>query len=276
MQSKKLTQSAIRSDFFKRRDSIVPDLAPGVGSLIANLSTDDLDFDDVVAELELHPVMVARLIGLANSAWSAPSIPIIDAERACIHLGLNVVKSSMIAYALSATFNYTRSKAFDPMRFWSCALLAGHAAAKLSLSEGIDHSLARSSAMLRHLGLLWLLHEEPDQTDNALKAYREGQVELSEALRAFVGIDHISATRILFESWDLPESLTSTCVEPASNRMGVIATTSAWIATAVYSEQSEFDTAQCSTFVPETILEAFASTLSQRDNIMRLAQNLVH
>ena len=264
----------VASVFAGGQRPIVPNLSPNVGALMGVMTADDVEFDEVVRQIELHPVILARLIGLANSAWAAPGQPIDDPERACIHLGLSVVKSASIAYALANTFKTTLSESFDPVRFWACALLAGETATRLSVnSESVDSS-ARTPAMLRQLGLLWLVHDAPDRTELALKRQQDFKLGLNESLRAYVGIDHLEATRILFEAWELPESTLHACTIPSQTPDAAFYSAGAKIASAAYDNCSEFEASLCPDVASEILADAFSHAMRHRERTMILAQNL--
>lgn len=193
------------------RKPVVPDISPGVARLFSLLSQNDVGVAEVAEELKLYPVVVARLIGLANSAWSSPATPVLSLNDACARLGLSVVKSTAIAYAVSAPFNIMRCPTFDATRFWCGSLLASEAARVLADLRGINAAIASTAGMLRNIGLLWLADIQAEQTAAALMATDDEGAELGELLRQSTGMSHVEATVHLMGAWGFSQELQGAC-----------------------------------------------------------------
>jgi HD-like signal output (HDOD) protein len=72
----------------------VPVLPPGATYLMQALNDDNLGFREIAAAVEKMPSIAARILALANSAWSAPARPILALDEACGRLGIKVVQRS--------------------------------------------------------------------------------------------------------------------------------------------------------------------------------------
>ena len=213
----------------------LPTLSPGGPELISTLSNDDLNLAQIAEALELHPVISVRLIGLANSAWSAPDRTIVDLQTACVRLGLDVVRSSTIAYALAAPFSLPKCQNFDARRFWTCTLLAAEAAGRLSTPHQLDNSIARTAGMLRNLGLIWLVDLAPEQTNRAFSAIADEEFsDLSSALTEHVGISHLQASKSLLTNWELPKELLAACEDEVKIPLASVSAQAARVASSVY------------------------------------------
>ena len=189
---------------------VVPDLAPGATDFLAAIADSAKSVDEVVGLLEPHPVVALRLVGLANSVWSSPVSRIDSLSLACARLGLGVVRSAAIAYAVAAPFQARRCPSFDAERFWCCTLLTSEAAELLS--RPAQAGIARTAGMARNLGLLWLASAVPEQTDAALHAAARTGTPLAPHLQQMVGISHHEATAMLMDAWHL-RALISTAHE---------------------------------------------------------------
>ncbi|RMG33211.1 MAG: HDOD domain-containing protein [Gammaproteobacteria bacterium] len=220
-----------RSELPPEMGQRVPVLADGAGYLLQLLSDDDIAFDVLVAEIERFPPIVARLLALANSAWSAPVAPVTSLVTACSRLGLKAVRSAALALAVADPFDPTVCPAFDPRRYWSSALLTAEAAGLLA--EGAvqtDAQSARAAGLLRNIGLLWLADSMPGPTGRALeRAAEEPGAVLEVLLRESCGLDQLEAGRILAAYWDLP----SVFVDAAYLDRSVVATARAGLPLAV-------------------------------------------
>lgn len=221
-------------------DPTVPDLSPGVTSLLASLASADCDIGDIAKELELHPVIGARMIALANSAWSAPDGTIVDLTSACVRLGMSVVKSSAIAYAVAAPFDPLRCQGFDSVRFWTCALLGAETSAQIAGYRNLDESIARTGGLLRNLGLVWLADAMPQQTSEALNLLaNDPQLSTADALTGCVGVSHLQATYELMAAWGMPEQLLCLYGEADGNDISQVCSLSSRVVNLAYSDAEQ-------------------------------------
>lgn len=211
--TKIMSEHAIHSDKRHVRKPLgtdrVPVLPPGVTFLMQVLQDDDLDYRAVASAIENVPSIAARLLALANSAWSSPISPIMSLEAACGRLGLRVVRTASIALAVSQPFNPARCPPFDGSTFWSSALLNAEAASALSEQVIRDQlPVARTAGLLSNLGLVWLAESLPTQTGAALKqAAGTPFGGLNDVLADHCGIGYDQAGALLAEAWNLPQAL---------------------------------------------------------------------
>jgi len=189
----------------------IPVLPPGAPHLLKSLTDDSISFIDLAGIIERYPTIAARLISLANSAWSSPVSEITTLENACSRLGFDVVRSASIALAVSAPFNTSRCPEFKARFFWCSGLLAADGASWLtqfSKSIHIEPATARAAGLIHNLGLLLLADQLPTEVDQAIKlVQKEEAMQLGQALLYIMGFDHCDAGRQLGLAWELPESL---------------------------------------------------------------------
>jgi HD-like signal output (HDOD) protein len=184
-------------------------LPAGVPFLIRALNNDQLSFAEIARAIEHVPSVAARLLALANSAWSAPVRPIVSIEAACSRLGMRVVRTTSVALAISQPFNPARCPPFDWTVFWSSALLNAEASAWVARhARRSEMASARTAGLLSNLGLLWLAESLPSQTGSALEISREDRSRsLNQHLQAACGIGYDEAGRQLAVAWRLPPIL---------------------------------------------------------------------
>lgn len=186
----------------------IPNVSPTASRLLSALMNDEVPLAELERQIEQYPVVAARLIAVANSAWSAPQDEILSVQRACARLGLNVVRSVAIAFTISSPFDPTKSAMFDLTRFWCSGMLMADAAAALSRSFQIDPQVARTGGLIRHLGLLWLADQAPSLVDSALDAAEtDAAASLNELLIASCHIGYLEASSVLFRAWNMPATL---------------------------------------------------------------------
>ncbi len=190
----------------------LPTLPAGTLHLLNSLTNENIDYIELASIIEKFPNIAAKLISLANSAWSSPASPITSLESTCSRLGLGVVRSTSIALAVAAPFNPVSCISFDPEYFWCSALMTADAASRLALvvssSNGLAPSTARAAGLLHNLGLLWLVDRLPTEVEQALTMVKNNQAEtLQQALIHVLGFDQMQAGGYLGARWELPEPL---------------------------------------------------------------------
>ncbi len=197
-------------DYFDQYDlSQLPVLPSGVSGLLRSLSDETIGYRELSAELELFPSISARLIALANSAWSAPVEPITSLERTCGRLGLQIVRSVSIAIAVSAPFDAGRCPTFDSVRYWSNTLGVADIASLLAVDAmadaEVDLGTVRTAALLHDLGLLFLAHHHPQPMDESFHQYASDDTgSLNAIVKTQVGLSPSQAGAMLASHWNLP------------------------------------------------------------------------
>ncbi|MCP4996368.1 MAG: HDOD domain-containing protein, partial [Gammaproteobacteria bacterium] len=139
-------------------ESRLPVLPAGIPYLLTVLTDEEIAINELARILERFPTIVARLIALANSAWSSPASDVTSLEMACARLGFNIIRSVSIALAIAQPFDPNRCQAFDAERYWCSALLTADAATWLSPLSQVAYApepeTARVGGLLHNLGLL--------------------------------------------------------------------------------------------------------------------------
>jgi HD-like signal output (HDOD) protein len=199
---------------FKGQIRIAP-LAMNIHVLMQALSDEELTPRQLASVLHHYPVITARLIALANSAWVSPAMPITNIEAACVRLGNFVIKGVSIAIAVASSFNTARCPSFDTIRFWVTSILvaegAGLLAAKLPNRQDYPTDIeftAQTGGILHNLGLLWLADNMATETASALKLVTENPlITINDALTQCIGIDYCQAGAWISKRWHIPEDL---------------------------------------------------------------------
>ena len=157
----------------------------------------------------MSPSIAARLVAIANSAWSNPVAPVTSIAEACNRLGLNVVRTTTIALAIGQSFDHKRCPSFDAEKFWCTSIIGSNLASELAPTVGVEPNIARTGALLHNIGLLWLADIMPSETDESL-AVAGGSPEhtVDKRLKNNTGSDRQEASLYLYDAWQLPDALT--------------------------------------------------------------------
>jgi len=193
-------------------NSPLPVLSKKNLDLLRSLSGQEKGIEDISRIIEHYPSIVARLIYLANSAWSAPSAPISNTLDACTRLGVNTVKSVSIGLVVSSPFNPSQCPSFDILRYWASALLMVEAVDQLipclKESKGLDSAAVRTAALLSNLGVLCMADRLPYQAQAAFEMVESGVFStLLDAQKKCSGTDYCEVGGCIAETWGLPSPL---------------------------------------------------------------------
>ena len=190
----------------------LPVLPSGAANLLRSLTDENIGFAELAQVLERFPSIAARLISLANSSWSSPVSPILSLDSACARLGFGVVRSVSIALAVAAPFNPNKCPGFDAENFWCNALLAADAAswlaAELPSDSGVEVMGSRAAGLLHNLGLLWLVDQFPDESNEVFALVQDNpESSLNHYFIQQIGLDYCEAGGMLGTAWQLPEQI---------------------------------------------------------------------
>ncbi|MEN8167626.1 MAG: HDOD domain-containing protein [Pseudomonadota bacterium] len=207
-----LVENLNHSPLDRIKTNQLPALPSDVTYLVESMLDDSIDFRQLAQVIERFPSIAARLIALANSAWSAPVNPINSLDMACARLGFGVVRSTCIALAVASSFDSTRCPAFNPETFWCHALLLADASTWLAQAAPMQirpsSQITRTAGLLHKLGLLWLADQLPDETHQAIvKKQNDPNTTLKQALQGLIGIDYLDVGAVLAKAWKMPEPL---------------------------------------------------------------------
>lgn len=173
----------------------------------------EIELSELAAIIEQDPALLARIIGVANSAYFAYPEPITTAEEAIIQvLGLDTTKSLTLSIILSGPFDATRCRGFQLQQFWLesifTATLAQGLVPLLSGEDSVRPGEAYLAGLLHRIGLLAMVHLFPERVSEVIEAC---QLSCDPAARqgmeqGQLHIDHAEAGGWLARKWHLPET----------------------------------------------------------------------
>lgn len=192
----------------------LPPLPATAQEILTCFGDEFMDADKVTAVVESDPGICAKLLGLANSAYFGLSEPVNSiAEAISRVLGVDTVRSLVLAMAIQQSFNSKRCPGFETERFWTQSLLTAECCKKIAMSDSEANDdvrdLAYSTGLCHNLGLMALAHLEPKRTSQVLIAHREmAQPDsLAAMFVAEFGTDHRIMTAELARNWSLPSAM---------------------------------------------------------------------
>ena len=185
----------------------LPPLPEESGRILTALNDPDIELGKLVDLLLTSPILVGRLLGLANSAYFGYPGTVTNLKVAIINvLGLKLVKSLSLSILLGTALDSSRCVHFESERFWRHSLLTAVSAQKLALllkQSSLDPSLAYTAGILLHIGLLAAVHVYPEEMDQLLLE-NNNESTLDALMIQYHTIDQYQIGGYLLERWQLP------------------------------------------------------------------------
>ena len=174
--------------------------------------TADINADpkELVSIIEHDPVLIMRMLKLANSPYFRLSQKITSVNHAMVIIGFNTVKNMALSIAAIGILRLKTVAGFDLEAFLlhslSTATIAKLFAKNMRVppKESFDYFL---SGLLHDFGKIVFAHFKPLDFQQALRVAQEKGIPLHEAETAIFNIDHAQIGSILGEKWNLPSNL---------------------------------------------------------------------
>lgn len=192
----------------------LPPLPATAQEILTCFGDEFIDADRVAQVVEGDPGICAKLLGLSNSAYFGLAEPVHTIRDAIsLVLGVDTVRSLVLAMAIQQSFDNSNCPSFDVERFWRQSLLAAECCKRLvaidDAASGSDRDLAYSAGLCHNLGLMALTHMEPVRTDRVLAGRcSDGKLEsLTTRFLDEFNTDHKIMSAELARAWSLPAQL---------------------------------------------------------------------
>ncbi|MES2149060.1 MAG: HDOD domain-containing protein [Pseudomonadota bacterium] len=204
-----------------------------VEQLISSFNDPDVSVDAIARTLSTDPVLSAKLLRLANSAYYHVSRSIGTVDDAVRMLGFVTVRTLVISSGLVSGFKTVPG--LDLKRFWRYSLHAAVAAKWIARKSGENSDLAFTIGMMHAIGQLVIHAGKPEQAQALDKiAGPYDPRRFSEEMVAF-GYDFSEVGAELALRWKFPDVFPETIrdfPEPMRqsplNRMAVVVHLAVW------------------------------------------------
>lgn len=269
----------------------LPPLPATAQEILTCFGDEFIDANKVSEVIEGDPGICAKLLGVANSAYFGLLEPVNGIREAVSRvLGVDTVRSLVLAMAIQRIFKSRNCPAFDATRFWMQSLLTAECCKKLAKADSLvadaASDLAYSAGLCHNIGLLALAHLEPDRTNAALRAQRMNPKpgRLGELLIAEFNSDHKMMTLELSRLWSLPEPMVAAYHLRAypdlasDDRFGfIIAAGAAVVGNTEADEDQQTDLgpwANALSLAPNNLQSMAVFGDRQKDRVLSLASNM--
>lgn len=187
----------------------VPQALPAVpevaARLIASFDDEDIDLGSIAADIDHDPVLVARVLQRANSAFFRLLRPVATVREALHVLGLNKLRALVISTVLNDSFHTVAALNLD--QYWSESLAAGELARYVAAPLSMDESLAFTAGLLHGIGELVMYAGMPEVMMRLDREVGLLDDTRAEAEYANLGFSHAETGAELARRWRFPRRL---------------------------------------------------------------------
>ena len=175
--------------------------------ILNTVQRDDASLHDLARIISADPALTAKLLRVANSSiYSLPN-QVSSIERALTVLGMNVIKSIALSFAIAGELRGSEKGGFDFDYFWRCSVTSAVAAELLTtLLQRKDEDVF-VTALLHDIGVLVLYLCKGEEYGRLLKERVTTELPLVKLERQTFGYDHQLVGSILISAWGLPASI---------------------------------------------------------------------
>ncbi len=181
---------------------------PAVSQRILELMADENASNREISKLvENDQSLALKIMKMANSAFFGSLTKITSLEQAMIKLGMNEVRSIVLAVSVYDFFSNSDSGVFNRKRFWKHGIVCSHAAKYLGNYFRTGNDTLFISGLVHDMGKAVLdeyFHDEFLSIINYLELKR---CTFSEAEKAVIGTTHSQIAARLLTQWKFPENI---------------------------------------------------------------------
>jgi HD-like signal output (HDOD) protein len=182
---------------------------PIVSQKILQLMADEnVSYRDIVKLVENDQSLALKIMKIANSAFFGSLTKISSLEHAMVKLGMNEVRSIVLAVSVYDFFSNTDSGSFDRERFWKHGIICSQTAKYLGSHYriGNDDTLFLSG-LVHDMGKAVLDEYFHDEFLNIINYLEMKKSTFSEAEKAILGTTHYQIAAKLLSQWKFPKKI---------------------------------------------------------------------
>ncbi len=154
--------------------------------------------------------LTAKLLHIANWSFFTSGTPICSLEVAIEHLGIDLLRSMVLASSVFRVFDESELTSFAIQNLYSDSISTSKFADRISQSLGAnpdESNDARMAALLQDIGRLLLIVSRKAEYQVVYEEHLETGLPLEELETKMFGVNHADAGRALLTLWGIPDSV---------------------------------------------------------------------
>ncbi len=191
----------------------LPTVPKVVQQLIQSFEREDVSVDEIAEQITSDPVISAKTLRLANSAYFHMSRQISTVPDSLRMLGFVMVRNLVLGLGVVGAFKHV--KGLDLAQFWRHSLNTACAARWLAHATDRNSDLAFTVGLMQGLGHLVMHAVLKDKLAPLNKQCHPLAPERADAEQAALGYHHGEVAAELARRWKFPEAMAQTLAEVA-------------------------------------------------------------
>lgn len=173
--------------------------------LLELLRKPDLKIKELANAVALDPVISARVLKMANSAFYEQQREINTLDRAIIVIGENVLKNLAMEYSLRSSH---KTYGLLERRLWEhsigCAVASRMIADRLT---DLDKNEAYLAGLQHHIGKILMINRDKNLYKEVVQIVEAGKGELRDVERGLFAYSHEMVGAALLDYWNYPKTI---------------------------------------------------------------------
>jgi putative nucleotidyltransferase with HDIG domain len=192
----------------------MPSLPTTVGKVIQLAHDINSSAKDILAVIQMDPVLAAKVLKLIHSAFYGMSDKV-TLKQAVVLLGINTIKNLALSSAIVGQMGKStvKIKTFDPHRYWQHCLATGIASRIICKKLHTDPQEVDEffvAGLVHDIGKLVLALGIPMIYAKTLHYAKTNSLNGVESELKIIGMDHAEVGCLLARKWSLSEELVDT------------------------------------------------------------------
>ena len=201
-------------DKLLKQPQALPSAPKVVRQLIETFDQEDVDAMRVASLIEDDPVLTARVLKTANSAFFGLTRNVANAREAINVLGLIKVRALVIAASLGEGFHTVGGVNLN--QFWRYSLNTANLSRYIALPIRIDENTAFTAGLIHGIGILIMHIAMPDELGPVDMGTPPLDLQRASAEMAAFGYSYAEVGAGMVEKWQFPPEMVSALANQVS------------------------------------------------------------
>ncbi len=192
-------------DKLLKQPNALPSAPKVVRQLIETFQQEDVDIMKAAALIESDPVLTAKLLKTANSAFFGLHRTVCTAREAISVMGLIKVRALVISAALGESFHSVGSVNLG--QFWRYSINSANLSRYLALPIKIDESTAFTAGLIHGIGELMMHVGMPEAMIDLDRSIPMLDLKRARAEKGLFGYSYAEVGAALAREWKFPKKM---------------------------------------------------------------------
>jgi HD-like signal output (HDOD) protein len=188
-----------------KQPNVLPSAPKVVRKLIDTFNQEDVDLLYAASLIEDDPVLTAKLLKMANSAFFGLTRNVSNARDAISVMGLIKVRALVIGASLSEGFHCVASVNLN--QFWRYSMNSANLSRYIALPIKIDESTAFTAGLVHGIGELMMHAAMPEAMLDLDRSIPMLDLKRSRAERGLFGYSYAEVGAALAKEWRFPKKM---------------------------------------------------------------------